>query len=261
MFGNGAPGGDWFAGLKRILPYKNVPVLLYHQILEAAKEENDLGIAVSPHKFEQQMHYLSAHGYSTITLDDLLSNKCRDLSRKFAITFDDGYMDNYTNALPILQKFDFSATIFIATSLLGKKHAPSSYMGAAYMEWSHCKEMLNYGISFQSHTCNHPDLTALANDEALKELLESKNKIEDVLGTPVNHLSYPFGRYNRTIMQWTEKAGYKAAYAGGYSRRENYCREQFQIKSEHGKLLFALESSNWGSWLRSLTNLNTRTTF
>jgi peptidoglycan/xylan/chitin deacetylase (PgdA/CDA1 family) len=258
MLGNGAPARDWFAGLKRILPYKNVPVLLYHQIVEVAKEEDYLSLAVSPHKFEQQMQYLSAHGYSTITLDDLLCNECIDLTRKVAITFDDGYMDNYVNAFPILQKFDFTATIFIVTNFLGKNHVPSSYMGAAYMDWSHCKEMLSYGISFQSHTCNHPDLTALADSEVMKELLESKTKIEDILGAPVKHLSYPFARYNRTIMQSAEKAGYRAAYAGGLSMRENYCKERFEINSNDGKIAFALKSSSFSSWLRTVYNLNSK---
>jgi hypothetical protein len=128
-------------------------------------------------------------------------------------------------------------------------------MGAAYMGWSHCREMLNYGISFQSHTCNHPDLTMLTDRDVLKELSESKGTIEDMLGTPANHLAYPFGRYNSVIMQLAEQAGYMAAYAGGISSRHKYCMERCEVIESDGMFLFALKSSPWVSWIRSVYNL------
>jgi peptidoglycan/xylan/chitin deacetylase (PgdA/CDA1 family) len=118
--------------------------------------------------------------------------------------------------------------------------------------------MMNYGISFQSHTCSHPDLTASSNDEALTELVTSKKQIEDTLGIPVNHLSYPFGRYNRAIMQLAEKAGYEAAYATGLSMRQRYCLERFEVKPGDGWLSFGVKSSIHGSWLRSIYNVNSK---
>ena len=195
--------------LKRILPYKiSIPVLLYHQVALTTIEEDHVRLSVTSKDFEAQMKYLYGRGYQTITLDDYIAKSDLHLIdgiKRIAITFDDGYLDNYQNAFPILKKYQFSATIFIITNFIGKirswelgKHP------CHYMDWSHIQEMVQNGISFQSHSRNHPDLTKIDLPEALKEIVDSRKAIEDKLGIPVHHFAYPYGNFTNKIMELVE---------------------------------------------------------
>ena len=130
-----------------------IPILLYHQIAVTIPGEDQTIIGISQKTFEAQMNYLYSHKYSTITLDDL-ANMTDDqkikLTIRFVITFDDGYLDTYTNAFPILQKYGFVATIFVVTDFMGKNHSWGTDKSVPYMQWSHVREMFKYGISFGS---------------------------------------------------------------------------------------------------------------
>jgi peptidoglycan/xylan/chitin deacetylase (PgdA/CDA1 family) len=203
------------------------------------------------------MKYLYNLGYNTITLDEVVncfkSNE-KLLKKKIAITFDDGYLDNYTNALPILQEYNFSATIFVISNFLGKKIGWNNFQPLEYMDWSHCIEMTKYGFSIQSHTCNHPDLKTLKDEDLMYELKNSKTMIESKVSQPVNHLCYPYGRYNRKVMQRVEDAGYLAAYAVNMSEMDLFCMERFPVLVGIKSLIFPLEVSPWGSWTRTIWN-------
>ncbi len=241
--------------LRGIVPYKTISTLMYHQI-QAITPEEDTFRLVPPEVFDAQMKYLYDHGFTTVTLDDVLTgvDKAEKThGRRIVITFDDGYFDNYTNAFPILQKYGFSATIFLVTDFLGKRfgRVQTKYL----MDWSHVREMSKYGISFQSHTCTHPNLTKLSNEGVLKELLECREKIEDALGIGVRHLAYPGGKYDKRVMQLTEDSGYDSAYAGGKSDKERYCMERFGIALRYGRIRFPLKTSAWASWIRTIRDL------
>jgi peptidoglycan/xylan/chitin deacetylase (PgdA/CDA1 family) len=247
---------DYFKGI--LVNKYRIPILLYHQISVTTPEEDPTRIGIPPKTFEAQMNYLYCHGFSTITLDDLTNmkdDKNNNLNRWFVITFDDGYLDNYTNAFPILQKYGFVATIFAVTDFIGKNHSWGLGKSVRYMDWAHAREMVKYGISFGSHTCTHPDLTRLDDKTLLSELIISKQIIEEQLGSPVRHLAYPFGKYDFRVMQMCKLAGYDSAYAAWWSNDERYSRERLQIKLKDGKYLFALKASGWASWLRKIRNL------
>ena len=230
------------------------PVLLYHQIALTHPFDDPLGLGVSPEIFESQIRFLHKKGYQALTLDDIVDGKTirRKPNQKYvAITFDDGYVDNYLNAFPILKKYGFTATIFFPTAHIGKIN---SWDGgkSSLMTWEHAREMLDYGISFQSHTCTHADLPSLPEDKVMIELVESRDTIKDKLGISVNHLSYPFGRYNSRIMDFARKAGYRWAWAAGTSDMKRFSMERFQITSKDKGFSFLLKISKWGGLIRTI---------
>ena len=181
-------------------------VLNYHQV-----DNKSTYLAVPPSDFEAQMKFLVDSGCVTITPDELYAGLNGDIElppKPVLITFDDGYIDNYTNAFPILKKYGLHATIFIIPSFTGV------YPG--YMNWEQLKEMEANGITIESHTLTHPKLEELPDDEIRMELLNSKNLLEENLGHPVEFLAYPTGTYNLHIAGIAQDAGYKGAFTIKY---------------------------------------------
>lgn len=181
----------------------NVPILNYHMV-------GDLSIAlcISADGFDQQMKYLFDNGYTTITPDQLLAHMKygKPLPEKpVMITFDDGYLDNYTTAYPILKKYEQKAVFFLITGYIG--------VDPRFMNWQQAKEMSDNGMSMQAHTVNHVNLTKLAPEEAYRELAESKRTLEEELGKPVRYLAYPEGGVNKSVAQLAKTAGYRGAFS------------------------------------------------
>lgn len=183
-----------------------VLVLNYHKI-----DNRHHSLAVRPVDFEAQLKYLSDHGYNSISPEELYAGLAGEGTlpeNPVLITFDDGYRDNYTNAFPLLKKYNFKATIFVVTSFLGKK--------SGYLTWEQAREMEKEGISIQSHTVSHRPMTDLSDEELRTELVESKKKAEEELGHPVEFIAYPTGTYNLHIAEMVKEAGYKGAFTIKY---------------------------------------------
>lgn len=182
-----------------------VLVLNYHQV-----NNNFTPLAVPVNAFADQMNYLVDGGYVSITPDELAEGLAGEITlpeKPVLITFDDGYIDNYTNAFPILKALGLRATIFVIPASIGKGH---------YMSWDNLKEMEKSGITIESHTMNHTKLEELPDDEIRKELLDSKTVLEDNLGHPVEFLAYPTGTYNLHIAGIASDVGYKGAFTVKY---------------------------------------------
>ena len=190
---------------------QGILVLEYHHICDEIGEDG-AAYAVPVADFAQQLDYLQAEGYTTITMQDYMRAKKgkQELPAKPVIlTFDDGYEDNYTNAYPILKKYDFKATIFVVTGFLDRHKK-------GYLSWDQAREMNKNGINIESHTVNHKSMTDLTDDELRSELVDSKKKAESELGHAVNYVAYPTGTYNLHIAQMVKEAGYKAAFTIKY---------------------------------------------
>ena len=192
-----------------------IPVLNYHQINDTEKN----ALTVNTEQFEAQMKYLSEHGYTTITPADMLDawESGAELPEKpVIITFDDGYLDNYNHAFPVLEKYHLKATIFLISDYVG------TYPN--YLTWSDIQDMDESGlIDFESHTLSHEELTkAPSLDEAKHQLTGSKEAIEWNMGNgkPVRFIAYPCGEYNDEIEQATKDAGYRAAFTVNYGLAE-----------------------------------------
>lgn len=179
-----------------------VPVLYYHSVTEPESNE----VIISPEKLRTQLKYIKDQGYITLTMSELknyLLNNSPIPTKSIVITFDDGYMDNYLNAFPILKELNMNATIFCITSDLN---------GSYYLSKDAIKEMSDYGIDIESHTVSHQKLDEMTYEKQLAELKESKKTLESITEKTVDSLAYPFGNFNDNSVKAAEDAGYSLAF-------------------------------------------------
>lgn len=215
-------------GESRVRP---VPVLMYHHV---NPHSGDI-VTVTPEIFEGQMAYLHKSGYKTLKIDELLSYIHGDLPLKqkaVVITFDDGWLDNYLYAFPVLKKYAINAAIFITTGWIDKAsekqsgtfqnmptHRESKQLIAkgdeqkVMLNWELIEEMSVSGlVEFYSHTKNHKKCDRLPGKELLEELNESKKVIEERLGKVCPYLCWPYGKYNDTALHIAKDVGYRAIF-------------------------------------------------
>ncbi len=191
-----------------------VPVLMYHYIggnpnpADVARD----ALSVSPERFDEQMRYLKSNGFNVITLDTLYAAISGQISlpdKSVVITFDDGYIDLFLNAYPILLKHQLRAVAFIPTGLIG-----TSY----YASWDQLSQMQASGLfSFQSHSVTHANLASLSKEQLMYELTESKRVLEARFGIPVNSIAYPYGTSSPLVWTTTRNAGYVGGLGTWYS--------------------------------------------
>lgn len=200
---------------------QSIQILTYHKI----NDDFDWGITRQKiSQFERGIKFLHDLGYKMVPLEEVFKLP-KILDRKVVISFDDGYEDIYSNAFPILQKYGFSAFIFVITGFVGKYNSWDYNVGRRrkHLSWKQIKEMSKCGFGFGSHTVNHPDLTKIepACGGVEYELEKSKEVLEDKLGKETSFLSYPFGRYNRFVQEEAQRLGYKRAYTLCSKNKEN----------------------------------------
>lgn len=173
-----------------------VPILVYHSIDEY-KGLGSKELYVTPENFEKQMLYLKNNGYTLLTFERW--QDIRKVNKPIFITFDDGYKNNL-NAFEIFQKikddrFQPVGTLFVISDYVGTQNRLTK---------EELKRMANSGFfSVQSHSAMHPDLTKIINYE--NELKRSKEKIEKMTGKPVIALAYPYGNFDKKVVNETKK--------------------------------------------------------
>jgi peptidoglycan/xylan/chitin deacetylase (PgdA/CDA1 family) len=178
-----------------------VPILLYHHVAVSPVNSR---YYVRPDRFEDQLKLLHNWEYSPITTSRLVETITRGSllpPRPILITFDDGNEDNYTTAFPIMQKYGFTGVLYIVADYVDTP----GYMTAAQI-----KEMAAAGWEVGSHSLTHRDLTQ--NPDAQRgEIVESRKKLEAMLGVPILTFAYPFGRLDNSAADYAHFAGYIAA--------------------------------------------------
>lgn len=189
-----------------------VPVLMYHEIADISATQDPF--AVSPDVFADQLAYLRDAGFTTITagaLSAILANGAGDLpERPVVLTFDDGYGDFYTRAMPLLQQHGFTGTVFQTTGWVGKEDEAKRMLN-----WRELAESEQAGIEIGAHTCTHPQLDQLPEKLLREELYISKSLLEDNLGLKVPGLAYPYGYSSTKVRRVARELGYEYAYAVG----------------------------------------------
>jgi peptidoglycan/xylan/chitin deacetylase (PgdA/CDA1 family) len=191
-----------------------VPVLTFHAVDDA-----DDVVAFPPRAFETGLVAMRDAGIRVLTLSDLVSRlrKRESLPRRAAaITFDDGYRSVYEVALPMLERLAMPATVFVPAQTgesPGAERLPSQE-GRERVSWPEMREMCGRGIEFGAHTMSHPDLTRLDRPSAEREIVGSREILEQGLGRPVTVFAYPFGRHDptsREIVSETFEAAFSAS--------------------------------------------------
>jgi len=179
-----------------------IPILMYHAVhVMDPSEASNANLIIAPDNFEAQIKAMVDAGYYFLTPEEAykaLTENALPAKKVVWLTFDDGNEDFYTIAYPILKKYKAKATNNIITGFVKKGNAGN-------LTVKQMKEMMAHGMSFQSHTVNHPDLSV--NDKATQkaELTDSIDFLEDKLNTKVNTIAYPSGRYNQTTLDLAKK--------------------------------------------------------
>ena len=186
---------------------KFVPILAYHS-LDPERFPNKLAIGAG--LFRKQMLWIKQNKCRVVGLEACSKSGGSEglFERKVAITFDDGYGDNFQAAFPVLREFGFAAAFFVTTEDVGKK---------GFMTWDMLREMAAVpGIEIGSHTLEHKPLTDMPEKEAWNSLVASKKILEEKLGRKIKAVSYPCGSFNTKIVEMARGAGYAYGCAASH---------------------------------------------
>ena len=181
-----------------------IPILAYHHVLPAnAKVDESIlnsPFTISDSEFYKQMLFLSQKGYTPISLDLLIHQKEKQAHKwPIVITFDDGWIDNFEYAFPILKSFNVPATFFVITSYIDS---------AGCMSREQLLEIQQSGMQIESHAHTHTPLELLSNAEMQWEVTHSKKLLEKNLESQVKFISFPHGSYNKTVLQAAKNSDY-----------------------------------------------------
>lgn len=194
-----------------------IPILFYHRVDIPTGTFLHNGMTVTPLHFDEQMRYLSRHGYHTISFAQWyqhIQSAAPLPPRPIIVTFDDGYQDVYTNAMPILQKYGFTATVFVVTGDVGGSNAwdrVKNFDSVPLLTWDELQTMADAGFDIEAHTVTHPHLTRLSPAQATAEIKNAKAALETHLGRRVDTFCYPYGDYNTEIKNIVRDSGYTGA--------------------------------------------------
>lgn len=192
-----------------------IPILMYHQIDEPPPRGTPLrGLVVSPGSFARQMGLLSMLGYRGLSMRDLEPYlRSEKQGKVVGLTFDDGYQNNLRHALPILQRYGHTATIYAVSDMLGGRNVWDEGLVAQkpLMSLDEWRTWLDAGMDIGSHTRSHAHLNELDVDAAQQEIAGSRQALEQQLGRPVRHFCYPYGQFRPEHATLARQAGYATA--------------------------------------------------
>lgn len=243
------------------MPADKIPVLIYHHINPHTGDS----VTVTPEIFAGQMDFLATEGYQALSVNELMEFIAGNKSfgqKAVAITFDDGWLDNFVYAVPVLETHNFKATFFIISSRADAAltndvldsavfplHEDAKWMlatplaGRVAMGWNLIRALEKTALfRFYSHTVTHRSCADLSADELQTELSQSKERIEAELGRSCDYLCWPYGSFRQEQLQTAAGTGYK----GLFTTMEGCCEsgsDPFMIKR--------IEVKNSVQWLKN----------
>ena len=220
----------------------SVRVLLYHAVAEDRDFPTPAGTNLPPEEFEEQMAYLAAAA-DPISLHASLGENRRTVRSPVAVTFDDGYGDNYRIAYPLLRKYSIPATFFLTVSRLGRDW---DFPGGRYpgLGWEEASALSRDPlIELGSHGMTHSDLTRLSTVEAWDEIHSSRSILAGNLEEPIRYFSYPHGSFNGELIEQVRRAGYQAAFSVIDTAGDRYSLRRILISRRDTMFRFKLKLS------------------
>ena len=214
--------------LDSVLLRRSAVIVAFHRVQETV--DADDGLTVSVRLFEQHCRFFQRH-FRVVPLMDIVQKleSGQRLGRELAITFDDGYRDNFEQAAPVLEKLSLPATFFVVTQWMGTDVVPwwDEERGARHpwMTWDQVRTLHRKGFDVGAHTRTHADLGTVSGAEAHREIFGSRAELEREIGAPAELFAYPYGRpdqlseANRTLVK---AAGFRccSASVGGINHAD-----------------------------------------
>ncbi|MFA5147171.1 MAG: polysaccharide deacetylase family protein [Candidatus Omnitrophota bacterium] len=208
--------GDLFYNPKKVAAGSGAGfrAFVYHSVTARPVDNEWAEETISKEAFDWQMGYLTDHKYNVISAGEAVRYLTLGKTmppRAVVITFDDGYRDNYTNAFPVLKKYNFPATVFLTADFLRDRSADERALSI-----SEVKDMKRSGIiDFGCHGMTHRALTQLDEARLEEEITGSRKRLADILGEAPGLFAYPFGHvgsYNKGVIEKVKAAGFSGAY-------------------------------------------------
>jgi peptidoglycan/xylan/chitin deacetylase (PgdA/CDA1 family) len=192
------------------------PIFMYHNIASAPRGlRRWRSLYVNPGAFSRQMWLLHRFGYTGLSMSAAMPYlRGEKQGRVAVITLDDGYADNLDNALPVLQRYGFSATCYVVSGGIGQFNqwdAERLGVRKPLMTADQVRAWHDGGMEIGAHTRTHPRLTQCTDAQLRDEIQGSKTDLEDCLDAPVTQFCYPYGDMDDRVAQVTQEAGYTAA--------------------------------------------------
>jgi peptidoglycan/xylan/chitin deacetylase (PgdA/CDA1 family) len=198
----------FFCFLSRPDQKREARILAYHSV-----DANRSFYSVNLKDFHCQMEYLRRN-YDVLSLDQLLDFVAGKESlhrRSVALTFDDGYYDNYSNVYPYLKKYNLPAAVFLSTGRVGQETNLDG-IPLKMLAWRDILEMSQNNVTMGAHTVRHRDLTKVTIEEARDEIVKSKQEIESNTGRDVQYFAYPHGKWNEQTDALLRSIGFRGAF-------------------------------------------------
>lgn len=237
--------------------YIKVPIIMYHSILKDPARSNKY--TITPAVLEEDLKYIKANGYETITISDLISYVYADKPlppKPIILTFDDGHYNNYGYLYPLLEKYDMKAVISIVGSYTDKfSETNEANLNYSYLRWKDINELISSGrVEFQNHTYNLHDNThgrigakkkkGESDDEYKKILEEDINKLQNEFKENTGYVptcfTYPFGGISNSSLDIIKELGFKASLS---------CEEGINKITKNPNSLYLLKRYNRPSYV------------
>ena len=237
--------------------YIKVPIIMYHSILKDPARSNKY--TITPAVLEEDLKYIKANGYETITISDLISYVYADKPlppKPIILTFDDGHYNNYGYLYPLLEKYDMKAVISIVGSYTDKfSETDEANLNYSYLRWKDINELISSGrVEFQNHTYNLHDNThgrigakkkkGESDDEYKKILEEDINKLQNEFKENTGYVptcfTYPFGGISNSSLDIIKELGFKASLS---------CEEGINKITKNPNSLYLLKRYNRPSYI------------
>lgn len=192
-----------------------IPVLVYHHIAPIQRNVPFRGLFVHPDRFASQMKWLKRLGFKGMSVRDGMPYLKGEKRGKVAIiTFDDGFLNVLDNAAPVLAEYGFTATNYFVANQIGGSNVWDKAVGipeTACMSLSQMREWADLGHEVGAHTLDHVNLNDMDDEEAFRQIIESKLRLEDMLGSEVLNFCYPYGANRKQHRSMVRKAGFLSA--------------------------------------------------
>jgi peptidoglycan/xylan/chitin deacetylase (PgdA/CDA1 family) len=210
-----------------------LPILMYHRICDDSDAISD-EFGVSRSVFRSQLEYLAAREYYTPAFSSLIRDRISPVAQKrpIILTFDDGYLDTYEIAFPLLREFGFTAVVSLVADFSRRTNwwdEPAGSGSVQLMLPHHVAEMKEAGIEFSSHTYSHRPLTTLSEYDLVEEMKRSREFLEDIVGSKVSWLTYPYGKVGEREKRAAKAAGYICGIATNTGPLSYYA-DPFEIR-------------------------------